>query len=158
MDEVSAGYVLFRRGGAGGEPAFLLLQNARHHTWGVPKGHLEPGEGERQGADRELLEETGLRAADARVVEGLRQVMEYDLPHRSGGGGGGGGRRRRKRVVLFAAEVGALEPRISDEHSAWRWVSLAEAAELISFEDLLAALRRVDAWARGPSSTSPSSW
>jgi len=30
-------------------PRFLLLENARHHTWGFPKGHLEEGEDLYQG-------------------------------------------------------------------------------------------------------------
>lgn len=39
---------------------FLIVQSVLHHTWGFPKGHLQPGEDERQAARREVAEEVGL--------------------------------------------------------------------------------------------------
>lgn len=39
-----------------------------HGTWGLPGGHLEVGESLVEAAGRELLEETGIRALDSRVV------------------------------------------------------------------------------------------
>ena len=56
----------------------ILLQNRRillglrqncygHETWGLPGGHLDPGESFEQAATREVYEETGLRIATPRV-------------------------------------------------------------------------------------------
>lgn len=42
------------------EPLFLLVKSKLHGHWGLPKGHSEPNETEKETAKRELLEETGI--------------------------------------------------------------------------------------------------
>ena len=54
----AAGFIVYTD--TAGCRSFLLLRNARHRTWGFPKGHLETGESARAGARRELVEETGI--------------------------------------------------------------------------------------------------
>ena len=54
----AAGYIVYVAEATG--PRFLLLRNASHHTWGFPKGKLEPGEDAHAGALRELREETSI--------------------------------------------------------------------------------------------------
>jgi 8-oxo-dGTP pyrophosphatase MutT (NUDIX family) len=58
----SCGILVFRE-----KPAlsFLLMEHA--HRWDLPKGHVDPGETERQTALRELYEETGISGVDLRL-------------------------------------------------------------------------------------------
>lgn len=62
---------------------WLLLQERDEHAridperWGLPGGHLEPGETARSGARRELEEETGVRLDEA----DLQHVGAFDVYH-----------------------------------------------------------------------------
>jgi 8-oxo-dGTP diphosphatase len=56
----AAGGVLWRHG-AGGEPETCLVHRPKYDDWSVPKGKLDPGEGWKAAALREVLEETGVR-------------------------------------------------------------------------------------------------
>ncbi len=55
--ETSAGGVVFRATANG--TLFLLIRDP-YENWGLPKGHVEPGETAGQAAVREVREETGL--------------------------------------------------------------------------------------------------
>lgn len=128
---LAAGVVLWH--GSVDDPQFLLLQNSRHGTWGLSKGHLEEGEDLRQGALRETLEETGyslqlsdLRAdfADTAMYQPMNGVW--------------------KRVVNFLARE-AVDPaglQRSEEHTEARWLTLTEALKLLEFEALRRTLIR----------------
>lgn len=87
--ERSCGAVIFTR--VGTEIRYVIIQSLAG-TYGFPKGHMEPGETERETALREIREETGLRV---RLVPGFRMEDEYALPGRMPG---------RKRVIYFLAE------------------------------------------------------
>ena len=88
---------------AGDTDGQLLLQlrdsNATHHpnVWGLPGGHGESGETPEQTAERELLEETGLRAdgplhpVAVQTLPELARVKHYFL---------GSTRARQEDVVL----------------------------------------------------------
>jgi 8-oxo-dGTP pyrophosphatase MutT (NUDIX family) len=83
MTRLFAGVVLVDRRG------WLLLQERDEHPvidpekWGLPGGHLEPGEEPVAGAVRELLEETGVRLAPAdlqpfQVVDVFHEAYQSD--------------------------------------------------------------------------------
>jgi len=57
--EVSAGGLIWRR--RDGKVEVVLVRPAGKHTWVLPKGHLEPGEGVIEAAAREASEESGLQ-------------------------------------------------------------------------------------------------
>lgn len=131
MKSKAAGVVLFRRN-EGGSVAFLVLRNALHRTWGFPKGHLEPGEDDVAAMWRELREETGIESAA--IVPGFREAFSYPVR-------GKDGRSLEKTVVYFLGESPSADVRLSREHDAAKWAGLAEAEELVAFENMRRLLR-----------------
>jgi periplasmic divalent cation tolerance protein len=66
--EVSAGGVIYRRGGDLFEVALIHVRN----RWGLPKGHVEEGERVEETALREVREETGLEGKLVRKLGDIR--------------------------------------------------------------------------------------
>ena len=131
--EKSCGALVFRRAGQGLE--VLLLQHRGGH-WDYPKGHVEPGESERETALREVLEESGLtvRIED----ESFREVIRFS-PYPG----------CEKDVVYFIAFLvsGDLKPQ-PEEIAKAGWFNTREALERITFQNarnlLLKALAHMD--------------
>ncbi|MBQ5488320.1 MAG: NUDIX domain-containing protein [Clostridia bacterium] len=69
--EKSCGAVVYAETGRG---RLYLVEKMLHGHFGLPKGHVEPGENEKQTAEREILEETGLRVS---VDTRFREVTTY---------------------------------------------------------------------------------
>jgi ADP-ribose pyrophosphatase YjhB (NUDIX family) len=59
-----------------GDAKILLMQRADNGHWGLPGGHVEPGESVMDAAVREVMEETGCR------VEVKRLIGVYSDPSR----------------------------------------------------------------------------
>lgn len=59
----------------------LLQKRADVNLWGIPSGHVEPGETVKDAAVREILEETGLKVKILRLIgvysEPSSQVFHY---------------------------------------------------------------------------------
>jgi len=129
--------------GAGENAQILLLRRANGAfagAWTFVMGGVEEGERGTDAARRELLEETGLSPV-ALFTAGELDAF-YDPV-----------RDRIVHVPFFVAHAGegeiALEADVHDEH---RWVSFAEAAELLEFAShrrVLAEIHR-DFVARAP--------
>ena len=113
-DEKSCGAVVFTR--ESGEIRFVLVRQ-RSGQYSFPKGHVEPGETEKQTAMREIWEETGLRPV---ILEGYRDGESYELPKKPG---------CKKDVVYFLAEYSGQKfaPQNTD----------AVSAELFDYEEAL---------------------
>jgi 8-oxo-dGTP pyrophosphatase MutT (NUDIX family) len=117
-----AGGVVVRRKGRG--VRVLLIRSSDGTRWLFPKGHIEAGESARQTAAREVREEAG-------VVGEVKQFL---------------GRQRFKRgsrtvevsyyLVSYEGDAAASEDR------EMRWCRPADAARLLSFEELKSVLRR----------------
>ena len=71
--EKSCGAVIFRKDG---DWNVLLIRHAKGRHVSFPKGHVESGETESQTAEREILEETGLRV---RVDRRFRAENRYNI-------------------------------------------------------------------------------
>lgn len=133
----AAGAILYRTGSDG--PKLLLLRNARHGTWGFPKGHLERGEGENDGALREVAEETGWTGIEP--LEGFRRELVYPVDV--------DGCRRIKRVALLLAEAPDQPPVLSTEHDELAWAGPDDLEELLVHSGSLDTARQALACAAG---------
>jgi 8-oxo-dGTP pyrophosphatase MutT (NUDIX family) len=113
----AAGGVVMRR--EGGATEVLLVHRPRYDDWGFPKGKVHPGERDEDCALREVEEETGLRCE-----------LEDELPattYRDS--------QQRPKIVrywIMRPLAGDAGPR--HEVDEVRWVPVAGAAELLSYE------------------------
>jgi putative nucleotidyltransferase with HDIG domain len=122
----AAGIVLYRAAEEG--PLFLLLENARHGTWGFPKGHIEAEEDRRAGALRECREETGF--APDRLHPGFLKRSDYRY-RREGMEG-----PVEKRVYYFMARFQDEDITRSSEHSDHVWEDRIAARKRIQHDSL----------------------
>ncbi|HEX7324828.1 MAG TPA: NUDIX domain-containing protein [Rhodanobacteraceae bacterium] len=102
-------------------------------AWSYVAGHVEPGETGWQAARRELLEETGLATDTWYATSFCEQFYLAATDH----------------IEVVPAFVAAIDAnavvRLNPEHSAFRWVTFATAADLFPFgsqRDLLAHVQR----------------
>lgn len=121
----AAGGVVVR---AGPRPQVLLVHRPAHDDWSFPKGHLEPGEDDLSAALREVREETGLECEPVRDLGELRHRDAKDRP-------------KAVRYWEMRARTGELEP--DDEVDEVRWVDLAEAPSVLTYEGDRSLLARV---------------
>lgn len=126
--EHSCGAVVFTR--ENGELRFVLARE-RNGCYSFPKGHVEPGETERETALREIWEEVQLRP---QILEGFREETEYALREKA---------HTRKRVTFFLAEYEnqQIVP-LQAELLEARLASFEEALRLFRHEDNRRVLRR----------------
>lgn len=133
----AAGGVLWRAASqvAGAGVEIAVIHRPRYDDWSFPKGKLAPGESDIQGAVREVLEETGYRV---RLGRPLGEVRYMKPTH-------GAARPKVVRYWAMQADGGGFSP--NREVDELRWVSLAEAADLLSHEHDLDVLQR---FVKGP--------
>jgi 8-oxo-dGTP diphosphatase len=116
----AAGGVVWRRAGDGVE--VCVVHRPRYEDWSLPKGKLDPGETFEQAALREVQEETGI-ACD--LGDKLPDVTYDD--HK--------GRSKLVRYWTMTPDPEAdsgFEP--NDEVDELRWLPVAEARALLSYE------------------------
>jgi len=128
---------IFRVGPAGLE--LLLMRRAAGRIlpglWQGVSGSLEAGERIAAGALRELGEETGFDEDDIEAFYDLDQVNQFHEPSVDA----------VVTSAVFAVRVRPdAEPVLSHEHDAHRWVTPAEALELIVWPAYRESIARVE--------------
>jgi 8-oxo-dGTP diphosphatase len=132
----AAGGIVVRRATDGSAQIALVHRPARE-DWSFPKGKLELGETFEEAALREVHEETGLRCRLGRFVGHTEYRDRKDRP---------------KVVAYWVMEADGGTFSASDEVDEMRWIDMASAATLLSYEcdrELLAALADDDPAATG---------
>ena len=116
--EKSCGAVIFRKAA---DWNVLLIRHTKGRHISFPKGHVEPGETESQTAEREVLEETGLRV---RVDRRFRAENRYNIRPDT-----------QKLVVIFAAltELADITPQPEEIAEAF-WMPIAQANDYLTYE------------------------
>ena len=105
-----------------------IVHRPRYDDWSLPKGKLDKNESSERAALREVQEETGL---SCQPIEELDPVSYTD------------NRGRPKNVRYWRMKVLSGEFVVNDEVDELRWLSKADALELLSYEhdrELVAAL------------------
>lgn len=134
MAEVkSCGFLIVR-----GDPIreFLLMRHA--DRWDLPKGHVDRGETEMECALRELVEETGITAADIERIDGFRYTNHYQVR------GKRDGKLYDKTLVVFLGRLindVAITP---TEHPGFEWFAWnpPHRIQAMTIDPLLASLDR----------------
>lgn len=121
-----------------GEPIreFLLMRHA--DRWDLPKGHVDAGESEVQCALRELVEETGIAAADVELVNGFRFTTQYPVRAKNSG------EVYDKTLVIFLARLKRDVPIVLSEHIGYEWFAWSPPHRIQAFtiDPLLAEVER----------------
>ena len=108
-----------------GQKEYLIVFEQFSKCWSLPKGHMEAGETEIQTAQRELLEETGLKA---QLDFSQTAVLEYPISAKA-----------RKQVVIFPGQVTGIPKVRAGEIERFKWVTKEELGNYL-FPDTVAAL------------------
>lgn len=103
----------------------LLLADVSTHRknteayWDIPGGRIKEGQSMLETLEREILEETGIRAAAPQFLTAV--VSNHEIPLESGGNAG---------LVLMVYRVTIPEGskvELSEEHTDYEWVKASEA-------------------------------
>lgn len=130
--ERSAGGVVLRREEPGAHGVHVLLIFDPYGKWGLPKGHLEEGEGPEQTAVREVREETGLSdvelgpsvdAIDWRFRDGDSVVHKHCV------------------FYLMHSSRGAAKPAVEEGIRACRWLRFDAAVERVDYANARGVVR-----------------
>lgn len=129
--EHSAGVIIFRK--EEGNKLYLLLHYRSGH-WEFPKGHIEKGEEEKEAAERETEEETGIK--DIIFIEGFREAIKYFFRVEK--------RTIFKTVIFYLAQTKTKRIKLSREHIGFKWLSYKQAQKQLTFKNAQKIIEKAD--------------
>ncbi len=127
--EKSCGALIFRE--TDQDMLEIMLVKMRQGHWSLPKGHMEPGETERETALREIKEETDI---DVVFIDGFREATSYSPKPGV-----------MKDVIWFVAHPADVDDewmKQEDEIDRIVWADEDEARSLITFDNDLDLLNK----------------
>ncbi|MDR1522556.1 MAG: NUDIX domain-containing protein [Endomicrobium sp.] len=130
VKETSCGAIVYKIKSA--SPVFLLVKSVKGNRWGLPKGHMEKSETERETAIREIFEETGIK--QLQFDDTFRQEDIYIIDNEETEKLG---YKIEKHVIYFLALSTGQEVLEYDrsEISESKWVNFQEAKKLLLFHN-----------------------
>ncbi len=118
MEKVkSCGFLVYRNDGRKGKKvnrSFLLMKHTGR--WDLPKGHVDPGETNRQCALRELEEETGIRESDIAIDSDFKFKSKYLVSYKKHPGV-----KKKKTLIIYLAELVSPVKIKPTEHEGFDW-------------------------------------
>jgi 8-oxo-dGTP diphosphatase len=102
-----------------GRSELAVVHRPRYDDWTIPKGKLEPGEDDAEGALREVMEETGFLCELGEELTASRYVDHL-------------GRPKIVRYWLMTPISGAFRP--NAEVDRLRWLGHDEALSLLTYD------------------------
>lgn len=120
--ERSAGAIIYHR--RQNKVKYLLLEYRQKH-WDFPRGHVETGESDEQAARREIREETGL--TDLIFTPGFKEKISWFYRIKDDQ------KPRYEEAVYFLAKCREKAVKLSAEHTAFKWLTFAEAVKQLTF-------------------------
>lgn len=148
--EFSAGAVIFFKPPRRYRPkdrkqrAYLLLQYSETY-WGLAKGHIETKETSLAAAEREILEETGLRV---QFLRGFKEKERYFFRRK--------GVLVFKQVTYFLARSFSKRIRLSSEHQDYLWLPYQEAREKLTYKNAKQLLDKAEQFLQQRKGVAPS--
>lgn len=109
----SCGVLVFRN-----QPVRSFLLMVHPTRWDLPKGHVDPGEGELECALRELEEETGIQASHINIRFDFRFTTSYPVRYKNKFSG----EACQKTLVIFLGDLLRDVPIVVTEHKEFRWI------------------------------------
>ena len=128
MFETSAGAILYTC--KDGEIRYLLIRDF-HGNWGFPKGHLENEETEIEAAEREIFEETGIKAL---IDEDFRDELNYTMPNGID----------KKSIYFLASYEDQIPVKQEEEVQEIKLLDYEDTLDILTFENMKEVLRKAD--------------
>ena len=142
---ISAGIITFRRTAQG--PRFLLLYRDGG-VWDFPRGRMEAGERSWQTAFREVEEETGLKAANLKVLKNFKVFEKFPYRRRVSSGQS---EEVFKIVIFYLAETKESRVILSQEHEGYGWFLVNQAQKMLSrYKNRVKILRQAYVFINSP--------